>query len=467
MLYLMEENVALRSILFFILVQFGFMTIGLGSARSEETSASFRPLEEYNFSTYRDNRDRTGVRTDGVVVVHKGKIVYEKYARGYGRNSRHWTWSISKSVLSMLVGIAARDGSIKPSDSVCNWIEAGNRPDVPCSVTVLDLLEWSSGLDWNESYEGASDISASSVAQMLYGDGRRDMGLFVLKHPSYAPPGARFRYSSGDTNALSRVMRSATKSWSSDWPWKKLFNKIGLDGVVFERDASGTFVGSSAFYGTARELVAIGQLMMKRGEWNGEQVLPRDWIDFLLTPGRAAARDPGQVDDRVYPGRSWWLNRALDGRGRGLSSAPEDTFMALGHWGQSIVVVPSEELIIVRLADDRDHSFDLDRHVRLALEAIGAPIKSESGDPFRSQTGVAPGYSAGMFKIGAGYTAQLVCSCVFVMKRDEDFCRELARVSPDIGHFGVDYVRRRVYGQAIFRGTWSYERVPRLGCEIQ
>jgi CubicO group peptidase (beta-lactamase class C family) len=261
--------------------------------------------------------------------------------------------------------------------------EAGSRPAV-CDVRVRDLLDSASGLDWSEGYEHGG-LQASSVLAMLYGEGHRDMARFVLSHRRAAAPGTVWRYSSGDAVALSAVLACALgegcappASASPRWPFDALFAPLGMASAVMERDAQGTPVGSSYLHATPRDLARLGYLYLHDGCWAGAEVLSGGWVaaatqpsaPFRLPGGARRARDGAM-------GRGLWTNRAVPEVGLAAlpwPGAPEDAYALRGHWGQEIVVVPSQDLVLVRTADDREAGvLDLGKLVALALAAGRLP----------------------------------------------------------------------------------------------
>jgi CubicO group peptidase (beta-lactamase class C family) len=119
---------------------------------------------------------------------------------------------------------------------------------------------------------------------MLYTRGRTDMPAFVASHQGEATPGSRFRYSSGDSNVLSAALKGMVGAKAyADYPWTALFEPLGITSAVWETDASGTFVGSSYAYMTARDLARVGLLMQRDGRWGERQLLPKAWVEFNRT----------------------------------------------------------------------------------------------------------------------------------------------------------------------------------------
>jgi CubicO group peptidase (beta-lactamase class C family) len=173
------------------------------------------------------------------------------------------------------------------------------------------------------------------------------------------------QYSSGNTNLLCSVLVERT-GLGADLPRQLLLGPLGLTSAVFEPDAAGTPVCSSYLWATPRDWAAIGQFALQNGEWNGEQLLPVDWMARTLT-----VEDVEETDDPGN-GMSWRTNAMLDGELR-WPGLPEDTYYASGHDGQKLLVVPSEDLVVVRLGftPDADADASIVAFVEEAIAALG------------------------------------------------------------------------------------------------
>jgi len=324
------------------------------------TGPAVEALETYAFPP-RDDSTRQGIRTDALLIIRDGQIIYERYAGPTTAQTAHLTWSISKSLMATVLGVAYGENRFKLEDPAGRFYPPlANHP----ALKITDLLYWASGIDWQEDYEYAP--LKSSVVAMLYTRGHRDMAAFAADHPSYAEPGQAFRYSSGDSNLLAAALKGMLGPQRyADYPWTALFEPLGIRHAVWETDASGTFVASSYAYLTARDLARVGLLMVRDGRWQDRQLLPQDWVAFNREP--FAGYKAGQ--DEAVPGGHWWLNRAISAAPSPWPAAPPDTFAALGHWGQALYVIPSQKLVIVRYADDRDGGY---RHNELLARVLKA-----------------------------------------------------------------------------------------------
>lgn len=340
-------------------------TATTSTARAQAIAA----LEDYAFTLVGKDVDRKGRRTDGLVIIKGGRLIYEKYARGYDATRSHLTWSVSKSLTSALAGVAVKLGRIKVENSICKY-RAYHNPDI-CRVTVENTLTFGTGLDWAETYE--NDLPrASSVGAMLYGEGRLDMAEFVAGHPFRADPGTLCTYSSGDSVLLSSVLTSTLQPvYGQAFPHTLLLNRLGMKNTALERDAKGTFVGSSYWYAPPREMARLGFLYLNDGCWEGDRLLPEGWVQKSTTVSDVFKKDRQDNDPDDRFGYAWYANVPVPelGMDKPYPDLPDDAYAARGHWGQSITVVPSMDTVVVRVGDDREtHITDFNTLLKLALE---------------------------------------------------------------------------------------------------
>ena len=276
-------------------------------------------------------------RTNAVVVLHRGKLVAEKYAPGMSADTPQIGWSMAKSVMSALAGILVQRGRLRVDAPVPVPEWAG---DERRTITLDHLLRMSSGLEFDESMSSAN----ADVMRMLFGT--EDASGFALAKWLSSPPGTTWRYSSGTTNIVARVLRNVLQNDDEylDLPQRALFEPIGMKGATLEADGSGTFVGSSFMYATARDWARFGQLYLQDGMWSGERVLPAGWVAYTTSPAPA--------DPLKGYGAHFWLD-VPDGYRGPECRLPLGTFHAAGHEGQFVTIVPSREAVIVRLGRTR------------------------------------------------------------------------------------------------------------------
>ncbi len=269
-----------------------------------------------------------------LVVVEHGRIVAERYGAGFSAATPLLGWSMTKSVLAGLVGMLVKEGRLA-LDQPAGWPASGDGRD---KIRVADLLAMSSGLRFNEAYGAVSDVT-----RMLYLE--RDAAGFARAQPLLHPPGSVWSYSSGSANILSRIAEDAAGSLAASYPAEKLFKPLGMTSATMETDEYGTLVGSSYMYATARDWARYGQFLLQDGIWRGQEMLPRGYVAMMATPVAASGGEYGQ-------GLVWlWGTDALQA-GKNPDAAygiPADTFWLEGHDGQSMAVIRSRELVIVRL----------------------------------------------------------------------------------------------------------------------
>ena len=430
-------------------------------------------LESYAFSTDWSDKDRRGLRTDGVVILQGDAVIYEKYANGYDAESVHLGWSMSKTVTALLAGIAVEDGLLSVDTSVCEHIEG--LPKKNCGVTLGHLLDFASGFDWLETYEGQPP-TRSSVLAMLYGEGENAMGPFVAEHPMRDLPGSVYMYSSGDTNVVATMLHDVlAPKHGDDWPEALLLRPAGVQGATWERDGSGVPVGSSYLWATPRDFARLGTVLRDGGCVGGDQVVPEDWVSWMAQvnePIRKTTYD--RWSDNVQ-GRHLWLNKPLPEQGlpeRPWPQVPGDAVSMFGYWGQSVTAIPSLDLVVVRMADDREARISRDLFLAHAIAVAGAgPIPTEARDGVRGPVGEPTPlsgrvYEAPLLELGSGFAAKGACSCIHVGGRDPDWCREWLRVRPDVARWRLrddGTVTARALGMA--RTAARYVG-PGRGCEL-
>jgi len=296
-------------------------------------------------------------RTRAVIVVYDGKLIAEKYAPGFTKDTKMYGWSMAKSVGAALIGTLVEQGKldIKKPAPVPEW---SNATDPRHAITVEDLLHQMSGLDFLEDYTKASDVT-----NMLYKKG--DMAAFTASHPLANKPGTVFNYSSGNSNVLSRIIRQTVgEKYYAAYPFNALFYKIGMYNTLIEPDASGTYVNSSYVNATARDYARFGLLYYYDGVWNGERILPAGWVQQTVTP-------PATNKLKNY-GYQFWLNGfdANDPTKHVFPGVPADMFYCDGFAYQGIYIIPSKKLVVVRLGLTLDKSFDTNAFLKSIIDAV-------------------------------------------------------------------------------------------------
>lgn len=298
-------------------------------------------------------------RTRAVVVVQGERIVAERYADGFTKGSPHLGWSMTKSVTNALIGIMVERGEldVDAPAPVPEWEALG---DPRRDITLDQLMRMSSGLAFEERYGPLADVTS-----MLFEV--HDSAAVAIDQELAEPPDTRFSYSSGTTNILCRILRDRFDDTSAyhRFPHDALFSRIGMASAVFEPDPSGTFVGSSFLYATARDWARFGLLFLRDGVWNGERILPKDWVRYSATASPTAPL--GEY------GAQWWTNAGPpnDPSKRKFPALPVDAYQAKGFQGQMVLVVPSRDVVMVRLGMTHDRAaWDVDAFAGPILAAL-------------------------------------------------------------------------------------------------
>ncbi len=325
----------------------------------------------YDFSSMSQYLFADKWHTDAVVVWHQGKIVFEQYANGYRPRMRHIMYSASKSVGNALVGIAIGEGLMKREDSVCKYVpQAATSNAALCETTIDDLLHMSSGLKWAEEYE--SDPLTSNVIPMLYGH-TPDMGAYVAARTRAAKAGTAWNYSSGDANLLALALKGALAGKDMRaYAKEKLFGPATIESAIFETDRAGTLVFSSSCFMTTRDMARFGEVYLEDGQLGGKRILPAGWVNYSKTP--AASANTPKPAGGAY-GAQFWLNStstSTDPTTFEYKDGPGDAYAAEGHWGQKIVIIPSEKLVVARAGNDRAPVFEMGPMVERAVAAVRA-----------------------------------------------------------------------------------------------
>lgn len=284
--------------------------------------------------------------TRAAVVIHNGQRVAERYAPGYDEKTRFISWSMAKTMTAVMIGMLVSEGKLQIDDPapIPRWQQSG---DPRSEITLRQLLQMRAGLRHTEAGDPPYE---SSEVRMLFLDGRGDMADWATAQPLEAEPGAQFEYSSNTTVILADIAaRALTDSPDPDerreavagFLQTRLFDPLGMASAFPEFDASGTLIGGSMVHATARDWATFGEFLRNRGSHQGAQLVPRGWVDFMVTPSPRAANYGGQT----------WLNRPTGEEPHPLfpDRAPRSVFAAIGHMGQYVIVSPKQRLTVVRL----------------------------------------------------------------------------------------------------------------------
>ena len=284
-------------------------------------------------------------KTRAILVIYKDQIIAEKYGVGFDKESRFLGWSMTKSILSTVYGILQYQGKLNVKDKapITSW-----QNDERKNITINNLLQMNSGLEWDENYNEISDAT-----KMLFLE--RDMTKMQENKPLVGKPNESWNYSSGTSNLLSGILRSKFKTHQEylDFWYTHFIDKIGMNSMVLEADLSGNYVGSSYSWANARDWAKFGLLYLKNGNWNGKQLFTKDWVDYITTPTATS--------NGTY-GAQFWLNAKKQ-----FKDVPANMYFADGYQGQRVYVLPDQEMVIVRFGLE---NFDENAFFKQVLESI-------------------------------------------------------------------------------------------------
>ncbi len=307
----------------------------------------YRKLNEAVADAF-DKKGETTKRTRSVLVVYKDKIIAEKYDTGFSKNSRILGWSMTKSITSAIFGVLEKQKKYdiyKPAP-IAEW-----QKDERKIITTNDLLHMNSGLEWEENYSTICDAT-----KMLFQ--AEDMSRVQLEKPVAFKPDSHWNYSSGTTNLLSGILRKQFKTQQQylDFWYAGLIDKIGMNSMVVETDMAGNYVGSSYGWATTRDWSKFGLLYLHKGNWNGEQILEESWVEYTRTPTNTSNGEYGA---------HFWLNA-----GGRYKDVPRDMYFCSGYQGQMVAIIPSLDLVIVRMGLKEDPEFDFNRFLSGIVSSV-------------------------------------------------------------------------------------------------
>ncbi len=269
-----------------------------------------------------------------LVVIKSDSIVYEQYWKGYSDSSYSGSFSIAKSIVGLLVGAAIQDGLIESElDPVGKYLPEWAEGD-RAAVRIVDLLTMSSGTNWNESYKNPLSVTTEAY----YGT---DLEKTIARLKIVDQPGTRYIYKSGDTQILGFLIEKVTDKSLSTYASEKLWHPLGARyAALWSTDHVGGHEKAYCCFNTnARDFARIGQLMLDSGEWKGNRIIPQDYYEKSIT----ANNIPDEAGKPCnYYGYQWWI----------YPPRPQ-IFYARGILGQYIIVIPENDMVIVRLGEKK------------------------------------------------------------------------------------------------------------------
>ena len=319
--------------------------------RAEASLDDFTYVHQGEPKTINDYFDQ--LNTTGLIVLKKGELVFEKYALGHTEDQTWISFSVAKSVVSMLYGAAIKDGYIKSVDDLASTYLPSLREGAYKDTTIKNILQMASGVKWNEDYEDPESDVASSPIQIL--DLIEYMGTLEKLHQ----PGTHFNYNTGETNLAGAVLRAAIGNNLSTYLHKKIWQPFGMESEAYWMldEADGVEYGGCCINATLRDYARLGLFALNKGTLaTGEQILPEDWMQESTNPSSGAN----------YYGYYWWLR-------------PNNSYRATGIFGQFIWVDPKEELVVaIHSAWNKAWRRDHDEHTSKMVSSISNYLNRKS-----------------------------------------------------------------------------------------
>jgi len=307
--------------------------------------------------------------TAAFVVTYKGRIIGERYGNGITKNTPLESWSMGKSLSATIMGILIRQGvyTLDQPAPIPQWQGEG---DGRAKIRIMDIMHMSSGLYCRAPQDPDFNPSVGYPDHLYLYTGAINSFEYAANLPQQWLPNQVGRYRNSDpvlTNYLNRLGIEKTGKNYHSFPQKELFDKIGIRTMVMEADPYGNFLTQGYEFASARDWARLGNLYLQEGVWNGEQILPKGFTQFVST-----LAEPWVADGRPIYGGLFWIN------GDGHLPIPTNAYMMLGAGGQSVTIIPSHDLVIVRLGHFKGQKAGekaLNKAYSLLMEAVPANVK--------------------------------------------------------------------------------------------
>lgn len=305
-------------------------------AQQQQLARKLQPLLDAAFdgkSYAKPDAEKPDTATLGVVILHHGRVIAERYREGWGPHVQFRTYSAAKSFTNLIAGARVLQKRLD-IDRPVMFPEWSKADDPRRALTTRHYLAMSSGLDC----DGGGNRSLNT-----YFAGGFDAGVEAANRELVHPPGAHWCYSNFDAISVARAVRRTFDSVEEylDFPYSALLSKMGMRDTVLETDAFGNFIMSSQIWTTPRDLARFGLLYLRDGIWNGERLLPAGWVQYTHTPVSSTAEIAPGRDPRTYGAQFWLYNDH--------PRLPRDVFTSAGHAGQFSTIVPSHDVVVARM----------------------------------------------------------------------------------------------------------------------
>ncbi len=304
--------------------------------------------------------------TAAFVVTYKGRIIGERYGEGITATTPLESWSMGKSLTATMMGILINQGvyTLHQPAPIPEWQAEG---DPRAEIKISDILHMSSGIRFRAPQDPDFDPSLGYPDHLYVYTGGVNSFEWAATRPQQWPPNSVGRYRNSDPVLTNYLVRLGVEGRGGDYhsfPQRELFDKIGVRTMIMEADPYGNFLTQGYEFASGRDWARLGNLYLQDGVWNGERILPEGFVDFVST-----LAEPWVKDGRPIYGGFFWIN------GNGARPIPEDAYMMLGAGGQSTTIIPSHDLVVVRLghySGSSEGGKALDNAYKLLMEAVPA-----------------------------------------------------------------------------------------------
>ncbi|MGC9780937.1 MAG: serine hydrolase [Candidatus Heimdallarchaeota archaeon] len=290
---------------------------------------------------------------DSIVVIKNGYIVQEGYFGLYESSWKHALWSVTKSFICSLIGIALKEGYIESvNEKVLDFFPDRNISNLDSrkeAMEIRHLLAMTTGM----AYPGDDEIWPGWMTS-------EDQVLYILDLPMATDPGAIFNYDTGGTHLLSAIIQEVTGNTTLEFAIEYLFNPLGIDDIHWERDRTGVYYGGHGLFLTTRDIAKLGYLYLNNGTWDGEQILPENWVEDTTNLYWNLG------NDWAY-GKLWWLHPSLG------------IYHAAGRYGQHVYVIPEHNIIVavtasLSVSDPEPYLYVIQQYILPAVENVTLPL---------------------------------------------------------------------------------------------
>ncbi len=431
-----------------------------------------------DFSYLKDSTK--GLYTDVFIVEKDNEKVIEKYFRGYDKNSKHFSWSMAKTIAGIIFSKAVDEKLIDFDEKLNKYFTYKYR-----DPSILNIAQMSSGIKFKESY--TSVPVDADVIKMLYLDGVKDgsVNYTLSLSPRKELPGKHYYYSSGDSNIMMGILQKVmTKEKYLNYPWVSFFDPLEIK-ASFEIDSKGTFLGSSYMYMTPEEYLKIGRLILNDGIYKGRRIISKSYLKLLYEPARGAHLNAvGSSMLKSYSMQTS-LNKfnPIKSLPPEFSHLPEDSIIIIGHQGQLLVVSKSANLIILRLATDRKKNLDRNKffkdiYLELKEKNLSYQVSIDSyrneydklEDKAKDKSNLSRLKNIFQFiyvpKLIKRLAAKEYCSCTKVVKRKKELCLEDLKNSLPILPFFIEEKDNIISSSFLFFPAKAEFINEKLGCRL-